>query len=105
MEFIGSLHKILQRQIRKCLGENPNGIAELECLLKTISDTYTHADEDRLLTERSITLSSNELIKINKEAQEHIAEIERMNRTMIDRELKMVQLKKEIKALKEAANA
>lgn len=92
-------------------------------LLILVSDTYRHFDEDRALTERSLELSSKELSEKNKKLEEdleelkrskgHIEEleeaqarertqrnqVERLNKFMIDRELKMVELKKRIAEL------
>ncbi|MES3006037.1 MAG: hypothetical protein V4664_03770 [Patescibacteria group bacterium] len=101
------MNKVLERQIKKLFGgmENiPKGIDEF---LKVISATYDHADEDRLLIERSLEISSKELGDLNKKTQEeskklkvNLAEIEKMNNLMVDRELKMIELKKEIETLK-----
>ncbi len=53
-------HKTLQRQISKFSGEE---------LLRVISETYQHFDEDRALLERSLELSSRELEELNIQLQ------------------------------------
>ncbi len=102
------MNKILERQIKKVFGsleKLPLGIADL---LKLVSDTYDHAEDDRLMIERSLEVSSKELGELNRKTKEEseklktsFEEAERLNKLMIDRELKMIELKKENEALKE----
>jgi transcriptional regulator with PAS, ATPase and Fis domain len=66
MIFTDALHKTLKRQIRTNLGENFEIPPIWQNLLKAISDVYTHLDEDRILSERAESLSSKELMAINK---------------------------------------
>ncbi len=103
-----SLHKILKRQIRKKLGENFEPSTELKNFFTVVSNTYTHFDEDMALIDHSMDVSSKELLEINKNLKEQqllsaarTAELERMNNIMIDRELRIVELKNENKKLKE----
>ena len=101
------MNKVLERQLKKVFGALevvPKGI---EPFLQLVSDTYDHAEEDRSMIERSLEISSRELGELNKKAREEsnklkisLEETERTNRLMIDRELKMMELKKEIGALK-----
>lgn len=59
------MHRILERQIKKFIvpgGPFPGG---WEAFLNAISDTYSHFDQDRTLIERSLDLSSKELIEKN----------------------------------------
>lgn len=70
-------HKTLVRQIRKYLGDNPQINTDFTELLKAVSATYTHADDDRALIERSLEISSRELsenyqrVKQQVDAQTH----------------------------------
>lgn len=62
------MHRVLERQIKRALGTfNPADIAPgwME-LLKVVSETYEHADEDRQLSSRSLDLSSREFAEINR---------------------------------------
>src|SRR3989344_120835 len=62
------MHRVLERQIIRVLGALPvtNAPRGWLALLEIVSDTYTHADEDRRLLERSLELSSKEFAEINK---------------------------------------
>lgn len=57
-------NKLLQRQIQKHFGtaEIPESITPL---LKVISNSYDHYEKDRNMLERSIDLSSREMIELN----------------------------------------
>ena len=103
-----TLHKVLKRQIKKYLGDDFEISPKLELLLKAVSDTYTHADEDRDLVNYAMDVSSKEFLEINtnlKKQQEVLAErteeVERINALMVDREMKMIELKEENKNLKQ----
>jgi signal transduction histidine kinase len=54
-------HKTLARQIGKYFGNAFTPETNLAQLLQAVSDTYTHADEDHALVERSLEISSREL--------------------------------------------
>lgn len=107
-------HKILKRQIERTLGKDYNFPPEIRALLDLVSKTYDHFDEDRALVERSLEISSQELSEKNAALQKELQEIkhnedyineleiakknlEKMNRFMIGREIRMAELKKELK--------
>lgn len=101
-------HSVLERQIKKFLGNvNIDTFPQQwRDLLKVISDTYTHYEEDRALMERSLDISSKELTKSNQKLRVDIQhlnsksdDLNQMNTMMVDRELRMVELKKTIKEL------
>lgn len=104
----GNYHRILERQIHKVFGDRTDFPEDVLAFFDLISTSYKNADADRALVERSLELSSKELSQINarltqrvKEAEEKTAELEKMNDLMVGRELKMIDLKKEIKSLKQ----
>ena len=96
------MNKVLERQIKKIFGGIENLPQELYPFLKTVSDHYDHVEEDRLLIERSLELSSKELNELNKKLKEesiimktNLVELDRINKFMVNRELKMIELKNE----------
>jgi DNA-binding transcriptional MerR regulator len=101
-------HKMLQRQVKKYLKDTDYSSEKCQKFLKSVSDSYIHADEDRALIERSLDLSSEELNRKNDQLQQEIRqvkeqtdELQRLNDLMVGRELKMISLKKRIKELEE----
>src|ERR1041385_15640 len=57
------LNKLLQRQLHKFFGDTVPG--DLTEIFQVISESYDHYEKDRKMLERSIDLSSNEMIEIN----------------------------------------
>lgn len=70
------MHKVLERQIKKTYGGLDTIPLELRSFLDIIGATYEHFDEDRSLLERSLELSSKELIENNQRLR---IEIEKVN--------------------------
>ena len=64
------MHKVLERQLERMLATGHSVPVEWREFLTAISDTYTHNDEDRILSERSLDLSSKEMVRINQKIQE-----------------------------------
>lgn len=61
------MHRLLQRQLRKCFGRSEGLASEVEQLISLVSDAYAQSDEDREQIERSMDLSSKELLERNRE--------------------------------------
>jgi PAS domain S-box-containing protein len=80
------LNKLLQRQIQKHFGEIDNLPGNCKALLKTISDSYDHYEKDRKMLERSIDISSNEMIELNNKLRTEITELEKAKRELKDNE-------------------
>lgn len=102
------MHRVLERQLKKVFGslEAVPQDSKMTELIALIDATYMHNDEDRELIERSFEISSRELSGLNKKAHDeseemkkNIEELARMNKLMINREMKMIELKKEIMRL------
>lgn len=55
------MHKTLLRQLQRAFGDNPELSAECQDLLQMVSTTYEDFDKDRILSERSLEISSKEL--------------------------------------------
>lgn len=58
-------HRLLQRQIRKYLGGEKDLTPELSRFLEAVDEAYEQFETDRRLVERSMELSSNELLEAN----------------------------------------
>ena len=54
-------HRLLERQVRKILGPNPEIPTKWRGLLNAVQDAYEQYDNDRQLTERAMSLSSEEI--------------------------------------------
>lgn len=62
------MHKLLSRQlIKNCLDYDsmPSDIKDWQALLNKINNTYNEADQDRYRLERSMEISSKEVVKLN----------------------------------------
>jgi len=65
------MHRLLERQLKKYFGEGFKVPKEWQSFLAAVGETYFHWEEDRGLLERSLELSSKELMENNKKlAQE-----------------------------------
>jgi signal transduction histidine kinase len=59
------MHRILERQIKKILGEGHEFSSEMDEFLKVVSSTYDDYDQERKFMERSFDLSSKEFEAMN----------------------------------------
>jgi signal transduction histidine kinase len=57
------MHRLLLRQLRRHLGDPDSIPEEWKAFVNKVSDTYENADKDRLLAERSLEITSQELIQ------------------------------------------
>ena len=72
-------NKLLLKQIQKKFGSVDNLPPEVVELLDTVSHTYDFYERDRQLIERSMDLSSNELIEANSKLEEQAQKLQRSN--------------------------
>lgn len=76
------LNKLLQRQVLKYISTENEIPANLAALLNVISESYDHYEKDRYMLERSIDLSSKELIELNIQLKSDILEREKTEKEL-----------------------
>ena len=80
------MHRLLQRQLRKFLGENPSLDPDVMLLLSAVSRTYEQDEETLELLQRSSELSSGELLDANgrlrEEAGRQRAVLDKLNESI-----------------------
>ena len=59
------MHSLLRRQLKRHFGDGQGVPESLESFVRAIDEAYHQADEDRLMLERSLELSSKELLSAN----------------------------------------
>ncbi len=69
---MSSYHSLLQRQINRILKSTTKFSSEFNSLFSMISETYQHYENDRVLQERSMELSSKELTEANLQLSKDI---------------------------------
>ncbi len=62
-----ALHSVLRRQLSRHLGDPESLPQEWKAFLEVVNEAYHQADEDRKLLERTMDLSSQEMMKTNAE--------------------------------------
>ena len=68
-----NIHSLLKRQIKKYLGELSPLPKELQEFFASINSAYIQSDIDRNMLERSLDLSSQELLTTNEELQQTLS--------------------------------
>jgi signal transduction histidine kinase len=71
------LHRLLQRQIKRHLGDSATLPPELVAFIAAVDEAYQSADEERLLIERSLDLMSKELTEANSGLRNQLSERQR----------------------------
>jgi signal transduction histidine kinase/ActR/RegA family two-component response regulator len=61
------MHSLLKRQLKRCFGEGFQVPAEFREFLDAVDSSYREFDADREMVERSLELSSQELLEANSE--------------------------------------
>lgn len=79
------MNKLLLRQIQKALGGPEKLSPELKELFRIISDSYDHHEKDRKMIERSLELSSREMVELNGHLKKESEQV-----TMAHQELRML---------------
>ncbi len=63
----GKMHSLLKRQLKKCFGDAFSIPEEWRGFINAVNDAYHESDMDRNMLERSLELSSQELLQANSE--------------------------------------
>jgi PAS domain S-box-containing protein len=71
------VHKLLKRQLGKVFGDEAEIPEELVQFLDVVDSAYHQADLDRVLLERSLDLTSIELLEANRELRAYATDLER----------------------------
>ena len=61
------MHSLLRRQLKKIFGSAEKTPKDFDEIVKVVNDAYFNFDEDRLMLERSIEISSQELVEANSQ--------------------------------------
>jgi len=77
-------NKLLDRQIRRNLRDDPEIPEKFQKIFQAISDSYDHNSSDRNMLERSLDISSQELNTANKKVRSALAELEEKNKDITD---------------------
>jgi signal transduction histidine kinase len=84
-----TMHRLLVRQLRKHLGKTEGFPEDLQRLLSAIDEAYQHHDDDRAMTERSMDLSSAELLARNDELALNLKRLKELQRQLVDASRRM----------------
>jgi signal transduction histidine kinase len=80
------MHKLLQRQLKRCLSGASPSAEEWALFVSMVNEAYDSFDADRSLLERSMDISSNELIAINQNLRDDMAQRARMQQILLQSE-------------------
>ena len=64
---MGEMHSLLRRQLKRCFGKDYRIPGEFRMFIDAVNDAYRESDMDREMLERSLELSSEELLQSNSE--------------------------------------
>lgn len=77
-----NFNRLLQKQIQKKFGSQENLPPEFIELLATVSQTYDYYERERQLLERTMDISSNELMEANTKLEHQAQKLERSNQEL-----------------------
>jgi two-component system, NtrC family, sensor kinase len=78
-----TVHKLLERQIKRYLGDSVKLSPELSAFIAAVDDAYNSADADRLMIERSLDLMSQELTDANAGLRSQLVERQRTEMALL----------------------
>ena len=89
------MHRLLQRQLKRFFGDSVNLPVDCQPFVAAIDDAYQQADEDRSRLERSLALSSQELLQANAKTQ---ALLDTVEAEVAQRTAELIQTNAELEA-------
>ena len=89
------MHRLLQRQLKRFLSDPANLPIECQGFVAAVNDAYQQADEDRSRLERSLALSSQELLQANAKTQ---ALLDTVEAEVAQRTAELIQTNAELEA-------
>jgi two-component system, NtrC family, sensor kinase len=69
-------HRLLQRQLKRYVGDPNNIPVEWQPFIDAVNDAYQQADDDRNRMERTLELTSQELLQANTDLQQALQSVE-----------------------------
>jgi PAS domain S-box-containing protein len=81
------MHSLLKRQLKRIFGDSLPGTEEWQTFIEAVNNAYREFDADRRMLERSLELSSNELLQTNSEMRaiiQALRESEEKYRTLVE---------------------
>jgi PAS domain S-box-containing protein len=81
------IHSLLKRQLKRIFGDSLPGAEEWQAFIEAVNNAYREFDADRRMLERSLDLSSNELLQANSEMRaiiQALRESEEKYRTLVE---------------------
>ena len=103
-----NMNKLLLRQLKKYLGGVGNIPEEFDAFLNAVNDSYNHYEKDHHLLERSIELSSSEMIELNNKLRKETTELKRAHEKLkITEQMRLEKIldEEKIKQLQEITSA
>jgi two-component system, cell cycle sensor histidine kinase and response regulator CckA len=70
------MHALLRRQLKRLFGDVDRVPPEFQPILAVVDQTYTEADADRGMLERSLELSSHEMLQLNAQMRALVNDLE-----------------------------
>jgi len=75
-------NKLLQRQIQKYLGSAGQLPEQFITFLKSVNESYEHFEKDRKMLERSIEISSQEMVELNDKLRKDTEELKKVHKEL-----------------------
>src|ERR1700722_3271428 len=80
------LNKLLLRQAKKYLGGLDKVPDNYLAFIQAINESYNHYEKDHRLLERSIELSSSEMVELNEQLRNETQELKKAHQELSDTE-------------------